>query len=72
MENAWNRAVAAEHRRSKRLGFIWTQPSTSWRKDDYAKHDLVKLGNCNGVIATYQVGPTGRITRNRDGSIGQG
>lgn len=71
MMYAWDRAVAAEWRRCKRMGFIFQQPGVGWRQDDYRAGDLVELGNCNGALATYRVGPTGRVTRMRDGGIRQ-
>ena len=66
MKDAWDRAVDAEKRRCDRLGLIFNQPASSWREDDYGVGDLVKFGNLNGLIAAYRVGPTGRITRQRD------
>lgn len=69
MMDAWDRAAAAEWRRCKRMGFIYSQPAGDWRQDDYGVGDLVELGNCNGPIATYRIGPTGRVTRMRDGGI---
>ncbi len=71
MNNAWDRAVAAEARRCRRLEFIFQQPSCDRQDGDYhAAAGLVKLGNVRGMMATYRVGPTGRIARERDADGG--
>ena len=62
-ENEWDRAIAAEARRCRRMGLIFSQPACGWREDDYGVGDTVRLGNVNGVIAMYRVTPTGRIRR---------
>lgn len=67
MKNALDKAVAAERRRCKRMGYIFDQPAGDLREDDYRVGDLVKLGNVRGLMATYRVGPTGRIARVQDG-----
>ena len=67
MDDAWDRAVAAEARRCEKLGFVFQQPNIGWRQDAYWPGDLVKLGNVRGPLATYRVGPTGRVTRMHDG-----
>ncbi len=64
MKDGWDRAVSAERRRCKRMGYIFDQPAGDWREDDYRVGDLVKLGNVKGLMATYRVGP-GRITSAR-------
>ena len=43
MMDAWDRAVAAEWRRCKRQGFIFSQPGVGWRQDCYRAGDLVEL-----------------------------
>jgi hypothetical protein len=60
----------AEAKRCRRLGFIFDQPACAWRADDYRANDLVKLGNVRGPLATYRVGPAGRIARVRDAEGG--
>ena len=69
MTDAWDRAVQAEERQRKRSGVIFDQPASDWRDDYYGVGDLVKLGNGRGPMATYRVGPTGRLTRVRDDGL---
>lgn len=65
----YDRAIAAEQRRCKRLGLVFRQPSTYWRNDRYSIGELFEIGNCNGAIATYWVSPTGKVIRKHDGGI---
>ena len=63
--DAWDKAIAAESRRCKRLDLVFQQPDATRRQESYEAGDLVELRNVNGRIATYRVGPTGRVTRQR-------
>ena len=69
MKNAYEKAVAAERRRCTRLGIDWRAPAGSWRKKQYSPRELFEIGNQDGAIATYWVGPRGRVTRQHDGGI---
>ena len=65
-QNPWDRAVSAEYRRCKRLGFNWQQPTRSYRNETYDRRETIKLTNVKGVIARYHLTRTGRVRRIED------
>ena len=62
-KNAWDRAVSAELRRSKRLGFLYQQPTRYDRNETYGRNEVIRLSNVKGIFAKYRLTPTLRVRR---------